>query len=105
MNEIDSTLIRAPVYKSIDDPWIGLLVLSIFIFVSSIIAIIVLHFLWRRHQQLTQFYNESYILSNKPTGKRQIPVQMEDQQIKPYETQVDISDKKIKILIVFLFVQ
>jgi hypothetical protein len=62
----------------LNDPWIGLLVQSIFILVQSIIAMIVLYFLWRRHQQLTQFYNESYILSNKLTRKREITVQNEE---------------------------
>ncbi len=94
MNDIDSTLVNVPVFKPIDDPWIVLLVLSIFIFVSSIIAMIVLYFLWRRHRQLTQFYNESYILSNKPTGKRQIPVLIEEQQPKTYETQVYVLNVK-----------
>ncbi|CAF2479967.1 unnamed protein product [Rotaria sp. Silwood2] len=87
MNSIDSTSFRVPVYKRIDDPWIGLLVLAIFIFILSIISIVVLCVLWRRYQQHTQIYNENYVLSNKPTGKRQIPVQVEDQQPKPYETQ------------------
>jgi hypothetical protein len=62
----------------LNDPWIGLLVQSIFILVQSIIAMIVLYSLWRRHQQLTQFYNESYILSNKLTRKREITVQNEE---------------------------
>jgi len=91
MNDIDSTIVPAPVFKRIDGPWIGLLVLSIFILISSIIALIILYFLWRRHRHLTEFYNQSYILSNQPTGKRQIPVQFEEQQPKPYETQVYIS--------------
>jgi hypothetical protein len=82
--------ILSPLFKRIDDPWIGLLALVIFIFVASIIAIIVLYFLWRRHQKHTQFHNQSYILSNKPTGKRQLPIQIEDQHPKPYETQVFI---------------
>ena len=98
MNDIESTLYRAPVFKRIDDPWIGLLVLAIFIFVSAIIAIIVLCFLWRRHQQRMKLYNESYIFSNKPTGKRQIPIQIEDHQPKSYETQVCVSNRQKKRL-------
>ncbi|CAF0907043.1 unnamed protein product [Adineta steineri] len=87
MADIDSNLFPTSIIKRIDNPWIGLLVLGIFILISSIIALIVLCFLWRRHQQRTQLYNENFILSNKPTGKRQIPIQIEDQQSKSYETQ------------------
>lgn len=92
MSDIDPNLLIDPIFKTIDGPWIGLLVLSIFILVSSIIAIIALHFLWRRYrlQQHKQFQNQSYILSNKPTGKRQVPVQIQDQKPNPYETQVCI---------------
>jgi hypothetical protein len=94
MNDIDSTIVPAPVFKPIDGPWIGLLVLSIFILVASVFAMIVLYFLWRYYQRLTEFYNKSYILSNPPTGKRQIPVQIEEQQPKPYEIQVYILNVK-----------
>ncbi|CAF0857539.1 unnamed protein product [Rotaria sordida] len=88
MNYIQPTSFHVPVHKSIDDPWIGLLVLCIVIFVSSIVSIIILCLQWRRYQQSKQINNENYILSNKSTtGKRQIPVQIEDQQPKPYETQ------------------
>jgi hypothetical protein len=79
MNVIDSTIQDAPVYKRIDDPWIALLVLSILIFVLSAIAIPVLYFFWRRYRQTIRSPNENYILSNKPTGRRQIPIQIEDQ--------------------------
>ncbi|CAF4575271.1 unnamed protein product [Rotaria sp. Silwood1] len=85
--DCDSTSFRASVYKRIDDPWIGLLVLAILIFVTSIISIVILCFLWRRYQQRKQIYHENHVLSNKPTGKRQISVQLEDQQPKTYETQ------------------
>ena len=88
MADIDSFLSRAPVFKSIDEPWIGLLVLGIVIFVASVIAIILLFIFWRRHQKQTEVQNRSYILSNKPTGKRQIPVQLGDEQPQSYETQV-----------------
>jgi len=88
MNGIDSTILDAPVYKRIDDPWIALLVLSILLFVVSGIAIIVLYIFWRRYRQLTKVTNESYILSNKPTGRRQIPIQIQDQPPKFYEPQV-----------------
>lgn len=101
MSDIDSSPIEVPVYKTIDGPWIGLLVLSILIFVISIIAIVVLYFLWRRHQQNTQFYNESYILSNKPTGKTKIPIRIEDQQPNSFETQVNIFNTKKKKKIPF----
>jgi cbb3-type cytochrome oxidase subunit 3 len=93
---------QAPVFKSIDDPWIGLLVLSIFTFVLSIIAMLVLYYFWRRHKRRTQFYNESYILSNNPTGKSQIPIQIQDQQPIPYETQVYILNKKQKLFCCFI---
>ena len=89
MSEIDSTV---SVYKRIDDPWIGLLVLSILIPLFSIIGIIALVFFWRRSRQLRQVDNPNYILNNKSTGQRQLPVQIEDQQLKPYETQVNIFD-------------
>jgi hypothetical protein len=101
MNDIDSTIPPALVFKRIDDPWIGLLVLSIFILASSIIAMIVLYFLWRRYRRLTKFYNESYILSNQPTAKRQIPIQIEEQQPKPYETQVYILNIKQTFLLLY----
>jgi hydrogenase-4 membrane subunit HyfE len=86
MNEIDSTILDVPVYKRIDDPWIALLVLSILIFVLSAIAIPVLYFFCRRYRQSMQSINESYILSNKPTGRRQIPIQIDDQtQVKIFQ--------------------
>ena len=83
MYDIESPLLHTPVFKRIDDPWIALLVLGIFIFISSIIAVIALCFLWRR-QQNTQFHNESYILSDKPNINRQMP----DHPPQDYETQV-----------------
>jgi hypothetical protein len=101
MNDIDSILSHTPVFKRIDDPWIGLIVLGIFIFVSSVIAMIVLCCLWRRHQQRTQFYNKTSILSNNPTGKRQI----DDQQSKPYETQVFIRNSKHVCALVVFFIE
>ena len=86
---MDTDPFRAPIFKRIDDPWIGLLVLGIFIFVSAIVALIVLCCFWRRHQQQNKMYNESFILSNKPTGRRPC----EDQPSTSYETQVLIRNK------------
>ncbi|UJR35909.1 hypothetical protein I4U23_028650 [Adineta vaga] len=80
---MDLNIARAPIFKRIDEPWIALLVLGIFIFISSIVALIILCYFWRRHQQRTRLYNESFLLSNKPTGRKQ----MDDQQLKSYETQ------------------
>ncbi|CAF1201855.1 unnamed protein product [Didymodactylos carnosus] len=56
----------APFHKRIDDPWIALIVLSIFILVATIIAIITLCIFWRKHKQRTLFNNESYTLNSKP---------------------------------------
>lgn len=89
MDNDNLNFVQENVRKSIDDEWIGLLVLSIFIFVSSIVGIIVLFFFWRRYQQqqTNSSDNQTLRLSNEPTGKRQIPVQFIEQQDQPYETQ------------------
>ena len=89
MNNINLTPYPKQVHKRIDGPWIALLVLSILIIVSSIIAIIILCLIWCRHKKRKSFRNENYTLSHKRTGTiRQIPVEIQDQQLKPYETQV-----------------
>lgn len=88
MNDIDSIRDDHPVYKRIDGPWIGLLVLAICICLATAIAIPLLFFCWRRYQQSTQVEDQSEILSTKPTGDRPIPIQIEEQPTKFYETQV-----------------
>jgi len=96
MDNDDSDFVQENVRKSIDDQWIVLLVLSIFIFVASIIAMGVLFFCWRRYQQQQQQQtihsdNRTVSLTNPPTGKRQIPVRFDERQDQAYETQVDSS--------------
>jgi hypothetical protein len=102
MDDIGSAIYRVPSFKRIDDSWIGLLVLAIVIFVSSVISIVVLCILWRRYQQRTKFNNESYMLSNNPSGRRQIPVQIDDQQPRGYETQVCFSNKQRFSIVCFV---
>jgi hypothetical protein len=70
MDNVESGLLRAPLFKRIDDPWIGLVVLGGFILISSILAMIVLCCLWRRHQKRSQLESESYMLGNVPNGRR-----------------------------------
>ena len=96
---MDPNLYRAPIFKRIDDPWIALLVLAAFMFVSSIVALIILCCFWRRHKQRTRLYNQSFILSNKPTGRKQV----EDQQPATYETQVLLEKELSYIFLYFLF--
>lgn len=93
MNEIDSIFRDDyPVYKRIDGPWIGLLVAAIVIFLAAAIAIPLLLCCWRRYQQSTQAEDQNEILSTKPTGERPIPIQIEEQPTKFYETQVNNLD-------------
>ena len=76
------------VYKSIDDAWIGLLILAIFILVASISAIIALFLLWFRYQRTRRLFQESYLSSPKATNRRAIPVQIDEYPTTGYETQV-----------------
>lgn len=76
MDNVESALLRAPLFTRIDDPWIGLVVLGGFILISSILAMIVLCCLWRRHQKRSQLESESYMLGNAPNGRRPEPDQM-----------------------------
>jgi hypothetical protein len=71
--------IQSSVFKQIDDPWLALLILGIFMLLSSITAIIVLCLVWRRHRMHTQIKNENYILNNQ---------QIDPRQLQNYETQV-----------------
>lgn len=80
--------IEYPVFKEIDGPWIALLILGIFIFISSLIAIIVLFILLRRHQKYVQVQNRNLALTNQSNELRQIPIQTIDRQASIYETQV-----------------
>lgn len=91
MDFIDPVSQSVSTFKTIDDPWIGLLVLGSLIFIIPIIAILVFCFLWRRYQKFKPIQNENYILGNKPTGKIPIPVQIQEQPQKAYETQVYFS--------------
>jgi len=87
---MSTTNIQQPLFKRIDDPWIALIVLAVFILISTIIAIIILCLLWRRHKRLTQFYNESYILNTKSTQPLPSPIQdyyPTNSRPKNYETQ------------------
>jgi len=90
--------IEHSVYKPIDGPWIALLVIGILMIISSIIAIVMLYFFWRRYQRRTQLNQVNYILNPKPNGNNiQIPIQINDRQPQSYETQVCI-----KILFYYL---
>ena len=68
-----STFVELDVY------WIVLIAVGIFMFLASIVTIIVLCVLWRRHQTSTQSNNNNNI---------PIPVQIDPQQLPDYETQV-----------------
>jgi len=82
--------IEHSVYKPIDGPWIALLVIGILMIISSIIAIVMLYFFWRRYQRRIQLNRVNYILNPKPNGNIQIPIQINDRQPQSYETQVCI---------------
>ena len=58
------------VFKQIDDPWVALLILGIFMLLSSITAIIVLCLVWRHHRKHTQIKNQNYILTNPKIDTR-----------------------------------
>jgi heme/copper-type cytochrome/quinol oxidase subunit 2 len=75
--------------RRIDVSWIILLVIGILIFISSIITIIVLCLLWRRHRQRRQLNDKKSVLNNKPNVMNTpVPVQINDRQVQSYETQV-----------------
>lgn len=67
-------------FSELDVYWIVLIALGIFMFMASIVTIIVLCVLWRRHQTSTQLNNNQ---NNIP-----IPVYIDPQQLPDYETQV-----------------
>lgn len=88
MTDLTSGIFRVPVFKRIDDPWIGLFVLAGFTILSALIAMIVLCLLWRRHQQRTKYYSKSSMLSNAPSGQRSMPLPVGDPSGNHYESQV-----------------
>lgn len=67
-------------FDELDVYWIVLIVLGIFMFLASIVTIIVLCILWRRHQTSTKQFNDNNHI--------QIPVQIDPYQLPDYETQV-----------------
>ena len=74
--------------KTIDDQWIALLVVGIITIISSIIIIFVLSVLWLYyHQHGKQFQHRNSTIS-RTNGIRKISVQIGNQQIQHYETQV-----------------
>ena len=76
-------------HKTIDDQWIALLVVGISIIISCIIIIVVLSVLWlycQHHRKQLQHRNSRSII--KTNDIRKIPVQIDNQQIQNYETQV-----------------
>ena len=75
-------------YKAIDDAWIGLLVLAIFILAVSLSAIIALCLLWHRYQRARRLFQASHLPSPKMTNRRAIPVQIDEYPNTGYETQV-----------------
>lgn len=83
MNQADD-----PVFKRIDDPWIALLALAIFILLASIVALIVLCIVWYYTEKRSQLKKKNYILNHKPNHTRQIPVYINHCQLPAYETQV-----------------
>ena len=88
MTDLSSSLFRIPVFKRIDDPWIGLFVLAGFTIISALIAMVVLCLLWRRHQQRTKYYRKSSMLSNAPSGQKSMPLPVGDPSGNPYDSQV-----------------
>lgn len=90
MDQTVTTPVLSPVFKTIDGPWIALLVLGLLGLLVSIVSIVALWFLSRRYQQpvSTEVTNEMHNLSTKTTGRRPIPVQIEPQPMTSYETQV-----------------
>ncbi|CAF3655524.1 unnamed protein product [Rotaria socialis] len=91
MDYVATTSFRAPEFKRIDAPWIGLLILGIIIFLSSIISIAIVFLLWRYFRLRAQLTNQTQthtLTTNTATGKRPIPVQIEEEQPPTiYETQ------------------
>jgi hypothetical protein len=72
---------ESSIIKQFDVSWIVLIIVGILVFILSVITIVVLCLLWRRHRKSRQ-------LNNKPNGSIQIPVQIENRQSQNYETQV-----------------
>ncbi|CAF0862337.1 unnamed protein product [Adineta ricciae] len=81
--------IEYPVFKSIDGPWIALLVIGILMFISSAIGTVLLYIVWRRfNQQPSQpTKNVNYVVNSKPNGNISIPVQINAAPSQTYETQ------------------
>ena len=70
MDDFESNLFRAPLFKRIDNQWLGLLLLAGFVVISSTIALCALYCLWRRYRNREPFTNQSSIISNSPVGQR-----------------------------------
>lgn len=88
MTDFHSGIFRVPVFKRIDDPWIGLFVLAGVTLISAFIAMIVLCLLWRRHQRRTKYYSKSSMLSNAPSGQKTMSLPMGDSSANNYDSQV-----------------
>ena len=99
MSTGNPTVTQTGVYKSIDDAWIGLLVLSILIFLLSIVGLVLLFILWNRYQKQKQFIkgNETLAPTNNvtnavhssSTARRPVPIHhIEEYPSTNYETQV-----------------
>jgi hypothetical protein len=71
-------------FNQLDVYWIVLIVVGIVMFISSVITIVVLCLLWRRHRKI------STQVDNKPNENTQIPMQIKNRQSQNYETQVCI---------------
>ncbi|UJR10127.1 hypothetical protein I4U23_014350 [Adineta vaga] len=75
--------IEYPVFKSIDGPWIALLIIGILMFISSLIGVVLLYIVWRRFNQQSPIRNATY----KPNGNIKIPIEINERQPQTYETQ------------------
>ena len=102
MNDQEPAALRVFVVRNNDHPWIGLLILAALTFISSVISLITLCFLWRRYRHRPAFYDEIHIFSHKPMDPRSIPIQIEDRRSSLYETQVESISARRTSLFAFL---
>ena len=102
MNERESAPLRVFVVKNNDHPWIGLLILAVLTFISSVISLVTLCCLWRRYRHRPAFYDEIHIFSHTPMNLRSIPIPIEDRRSTLYETQVEYISARRTSLFAFL---
>lgn len=111
MSTGNPTVTQTGVYKAIDDAWIGLLILSILIFILSLVGLVVLLILWKRFAKQKQLLkgNETFTSTNNmtqpansSTSRRPVPVHhIEEYPSTNYETQVCSTKNKLNFTFLF----